>query len=137
MGPDSAHEPVCQVLREREIVILSVSGCVSPAPSNGELAPVFSASADFDILISAKGKTQKQVSSELRQKQGADRGRKRETRADHNLDDERGKRAAGVLIGHEWSLSLLRLLTGPTCTFIHSFQRVVEQKSRLTEDIGF
>lgn len=38
---------------------------VSPAPSNGELAPVFSISADFDILISAIGKTQKQVSAQV------------------------------------------------------------------------
>lgn len=111
---------------------------VSPAPSNGEFAPAFSTSADFDILISAEGKTQKQVSSERRQTQGADRGINVETRSDHNLDDERGKRVAGVLIGHEWRLSVFRLLTGPTCsTFIHSFQSVVEQKSRLTKGIDF
>lgn len=69
---------------------------VLPAPSNGEFAPVFSVSADFDILISVKGKTQNQVSSEvcLRHKVQTEA----ENLADHNLDDERRKRVARVLI---------------------------------------
>lgn len=102
-----------------------------PAPSSGEFAPAFSASADFDILISAGGKRAKRVRPTQTEAESA------ETRADHYLDDERGKRVAGVVIGHECSLSAFRLLTGPTCTLIHLFQPAVEHKSRLTEGIDF
>lgn len=72
---------------------------VLPAPSNGEFAPVFSVSTDFDILISVKGKTQNQVSAEvcLRHKVQTE-AENLETLADHNLDDERREREARVLI---------------------------------------
>lgn len=117
---------------------------VLPAPSNGEFAPVFSISADFDILISAEGKTPKQVSTQVcvrREVQKVSRVALILILMTRGERVRPGVDLTPVELEHfqvaDWANMVESFMSCIQHTFIHSFQSVVEQKSGLTEGVDF